>query len=175
MLRNNSLLDEFYVYWFDEPTEEQYDSLIEVNDAIKAGAPDIKILLTEQVEEKLKGHVDAWCPVLAYYVKDDLVERQKLGEEAWTYICCCPKGKRITLFIDHPATELRLWNWHTFKTGVNGILLWSTVYWTKKPKDTQNLQDPCKTKSAQFFFTHFNSYSTFNPTPFFRHRCYELG
>ena len=161
VLRNNSLLDEFYVYWFDEPEEKDYDYVIEGNDAIKAGAPDIKILLTEQVEDKLKGHVDAWCPVFSNYVKDDLVERQKLGEEAWTYVCCCPTGKRITLFIDHPATELRLWNWHSFKTGVNGILMWATVYWTKKPKDTQNLQDPCKTKSAQFFFTHFNSYSSF--------------
>ena len=158
MLRNNSLLDEFYVYWFDEPEESEYDYGIEGNDAIKAGAPDIKILLTEQVDEKLKGHVDAWCPVFSNYVKDDLVERQKLGEEAWTYVCCCPKGKHITLFIDHPATELRLWNWHSFKTGVNGILMWAAMYWTR---NTTVLQDPCKTKSAQFLFIYFNSYSSF--------------
>ena len=142
VLRNNSLLDEFYVYWFDEPEESDYDHVIEGNDAIKRGGPDIKILLTEQVEEKLKGHVDAWCPVFANYVKGDLVERQKLGEEAWTYVCCCPTGNRITLFIDHPAAELRLWSWHTFKNNVDGLLLWATTYWSR---NLTVLQDPCKT------------------------------
>lgn len=143
LLRNISMLNETYVYWFDEPTEEDYDAVIAGNDAIKRGGPDIKILLTEQVEDKLKGHVDAWCPVFTNYVKEDLMERQKLGEEAWTYVCCCPNGKRITLFIDHPADELRLWIWHSFKNNINGVLLWQTVYWTR---NYTHMQDPCKTK-----------------------------
>lgn len=140
-LKNNGLLDEMYVYWFDEPEEEDYDHVIEGNDAIKRGGPEIKILLTEQVEEKLIGHVDVWCPVFVYYVKEDLMERQKHGEEAWTYVCCCPTGKRITLFIDHPADELRLWSWHAFKTNLDGLLLWQTTYWTR---NYTILQDPCK-------------------------------
>ena len=131
LLKKNGLLDDMYIYWFDEPTEDDYNYVIDGNDAIKRGGPNLKVLLTEQVEEKLKGHVDAWCPVLSNYVKNDLVERQKLGDEAWTYICCCPNGKRISLFIDHPATELRLWIWHSFKNSVNGILLWETVYWSR--------------------------------------------
>lgn len=141
LLRNNSLLDEFYVYWFDEPTEDEYDYVIEGNDAIKEGGPDIKVILTEQVEDKLKGHVDAWCPLLGNYVKENLVERQKLGEEAWTYICGNPSGRRITPFIDHPATDLRLWCWHSFKNNIDGMLYWSTMYWTK---NYTNMQDPCK-------------------------------
>lgn len=141
LLKESGLLDEMYVYWFDEPEEENYDEVIEWNDEIKKSAPDLKILLTEQVEDKLKGHVDAWCPVFSNYVKDDIVARQKLGEEAWTYVCCCPKGKRITLFIDHPATELRLWNWHSFKNSVNGVLLWEMAYWSR---NFTMKQDPCK-------------------------------
>ena len=136
LLKKNGLLDDMYIYWFDEPTEDDYDYIIEVNDAVKRGGPNLKILLTEQVEEKLKGHVDAWCPVFSRYVKDDLVERQKLGDEAWTYVCCCPKGRRITLFIDHPATELCLWIWHSFKNAVNGILIWETVYWSRSTTRT---------------------------------------
>ena len=154
LLKKNGLLDDMYIYWFDEPTEDDYDYVIDGNDAIKRGGPNLKVLLTEQVEEKLKGHVDAWCPVLSNYVKDDLVERQKLGDEAWTYICCCPNGKRITLFIDHPATELQLWIWHSFKNSVNGILLWETVYWSRNYSSYSVLQDPCKMDKRQnlYFF-----------------------
>ena len=141
ILKDNNLLSEFYVYWIDEPSEADYDRIIEGNTAIKEGSPEIQILLTEPVVDKLKGYVDAWCPPFVNYVKEDIVERQKLGEEAWTYLCCCPKEKRITLLIDHPASELRLWNWHSFKNNIAGILIWQVMYWTRNYTD---MRDPCK-------------------------------
>jgi hypothetical protein len=52
------------------------------------------------------------------------------------------------LFIDHPATELRVWLWQTWQRRINGILVWQTNYWTSsaaypEPQHPQNpYQDP---------------------------------
>ena len=77
ILKELGLIDTFYSYWFDEPEESDYDYIVQVNNIIHAGAPKFKILLTEQVEDKLIGHVDAWCPHLSNYNKEKCDERIK--------------------------------------------------------------------------------------------------
>ena len=76
-LKELGLLDTFYSYWIDEPAESDYDYIVKMNSLIHEDAPDLKILLTEQVEDKLIGHVNAWCPYLGNYDKDKMAERMK--------------------------------------------------------------------------------------------------
>jgi len=147
-LRAKSWLDEAYVYWFDEPEPRDYQFVMNGFAKLKAAAPDINRMLTEQVEPNLVGGPNIWCPVTYNYKHEPAEERRKNGEKIWWYICCGPKAPYCTLFIDHPGTELRVWLWQTWQRKIDGILVWQTNYWTSsaaypKPNQPQNpYQDP---------------------------------
>jgi len=68
--------------------------------------------------------------VTASYSPEDCSARQKEAEQVWWYVCTGPKAPYCTLFIDHHAIEMRMWLWQTWKYGVDGVLIWSTNYWT---------------------------------------------
>ena len=148
-----NLLDKAYIYWFDEPEKKDYDFIVETNKLIKKAAPKIDILLTEQPEPELYGHVDIWCPLLSNYDHDVADQRRKKGEKFWWYICTVPKAPYPTLFIDHDAVELRTWIWMSWKYNIEGILIWNTNYWTSNaaypsPKLQNPYQDPMSYKSG---------------------------
>ncbi|NLH99654.1 MAG: DUF4091 domain-containing protein [Chthonomonadales bacterium] len=129
-LEQNGWLDKAYVYWYDEPEDADYPVVLEGSARLKRYFPKIKRMLTEQFEEPLFGSVDLWCPITPEYREDRARARQKLGEEVWWYVCTCPKEPYCTLFIDHPAIELRMWLWQTWQRGIQGILIWETTWWT---------------------------------------------
>jgi hypothetical protein len=129
-LEANGWLDNAYVYWFDEPAPRDYEFVKDGMELIHRAAPKITRLLTEQPEPELYGSVDRWCPVTRNYNHERAEERRKAGEHFWWYVCTGPKEPYCTLFIDHYATEMRLWLWQTWKYKVNGILVWQTNYWT---------------------------------------------
>ncbi len=64
------------------------------------------------------------------------------GERFWWYICTGPKAPYCTLFIDHPATELRVWLWQTWQRNISGILIWQTNYWTSEAAYPDSFQNP---------------------------------
>jgi hypothetical protein len=58
------------------------------------------------------------------------VELSAKGRELWSYLCTGPKSPWVTLFIDHPAVNLRIWPWMSYKWGLRGLLVWRANYWT---------------------------------------------
>ena len=147
-LRAKGRLDEAFIYWFDEPDPKDYAFVNNGFAKLKAAAPDINRMLTEQVEPNLVGGPNIWCPVTYNYKHEPAEERRKSGEKFWWYFCCGPKAPYCTLFIDHPGTELRVWLWQTWQRKIDGILVWQTNYWTSsaaypEPQHPQNpYQDP---------------------------------
>jgi len=143
-LRAKGWLDEAYVYWFDEPSPKDYEFVSNGFAKLKAAAPDINRMLTEQVEPKLAGGPNIWCPVTPNYKHEAAEQRRRHGEKFWWYVCTGPKAPYCTLFIDHPGTELRVWLWQTWKNKVEGILVWQTNYWTSTAAfpDSKNPQNP---------------------------------
>jgi hypothetical protein len=129
-LEANGWLDKAYVYWFDEPSPRDYDFVKDGMSLIHRAAPKITRLLTEQPVPELYGSVDLWCPVTYNYNHEIAEERRESGEHFWWYVCTGPKEPYVTLFIDHYATEMRLWLWQTWKYKVEGILIWQSNYWT---------------------------------------------
>ncbi len=129
-LRENGWLGAAFTYWFDEPDPKDYEFVVDGMKRIKAAAPGIKRLLTEQPEPQLQGHVEIWCGLTPEWSREKVAARKAAGEEVWWYICCAPKAPYVTEFIDHPGTELRLWPWQSWQYGVTGILIWETLYWT---------------------------------------------
>ena len=145
-LREKGWLPYAYVYWFDEPDPKDYAFVMNGFRKLKEAAPDLTRMLTEQVEPDLVGGPNLWCPITPEYRHDRAEERRKAGDRFWWYVCCGPKAPYCTLFIDHPATELRVWLWQTWQRRIDGILVWSVNYWTSgtaytDPKRPQNPYD----------------------------------
>ncbi|MCX5675350.1 MAG: DUF6067 family protein [Planctomycetota bacterium] len=129
-LREKGWIKYAYVYWFDEPDKKDYAFVMNGFRKLKEAAPDLRRMLTEQVEAELVGGPNLWCPVTPNYNPARADQRRRAGEHFWWYVCCGPKAPYATLFIDHPATELRVWLWQTWQRGIDGILIWSVNYWT---------------------------------------------
>ncbi|MEA3367918.1 MAG: DUF4091 domain-containing protein, partial [Planctomycetota bacterium] len=129
-LREKGWLKYAYVYWFDEPAPRDYAFVINGFRKLKQAAPDLARMLTEQVEPDLVGGPNLWCPVSHNYDHEAAEKRRAHGDRFWWYVCCGPKTPHAGLFIDHPATELRVWLWQTWKRRIEGVLVWSTNYWT---------------------------------------------
>ena len=141
-LREEGWLDYAYIYWFDEPEPKDYEFVSRGFHRLKAAAPAIHRMLTEEIHEQLIGGPDIWCPLTPMYREEDARARQALGEKIWWYVCTGPKAPFVTLFIDHPGTEMRVWLWQTWQRKIDGILIWATNYWTSPEAYPDSLQNP---------------------------------
>ena len=146
-LEEKGWLEKAYIYWFDEPAPKDYEFVKAGMEEIKLGGPKLQRMLTEEPGEALYGSVDIWCPVLHNHHPEVCQARQKQGERIWWYVCCGPKAPYPGLFIDHNAIDLRIWLWMTWKWDVQGILVWTSNYWTSpcaypRPKIQNPWQDP---------------------------------
>lgn len=141
-LREKGWLDYAYVYWFDEPEPDDYEFVMNGFRKLKEAAPGINRMLTEQMEPELIGGPNIWCPVSHNYDYDKARARQAAGDTIWWYVCTGPKAPYATLFIDHPATELRVWLWQTWERSIEGVLIWQTNYWHSKEAYPDAPQNP---------------------------------
>ncbi len=140
--RGKGWLDMVYIYWFDEPAPRDYAFVRGGMERLRKYAPGFARMLTEQPEEGIIGCVDIWCPLTPH---DDPEIRQACfdrGERMWWYVCCGPKAPYCTLFIDHPATEFRVWLWQTWKRDITGILIWHSNYWHSSTAFPNSVQNP---------------------------------
>ena len=143
-LREKGWLNDAFVYWFDEPDPKDYAFVMNGFRKLKEAAPDIPRMLTEQVEPELIGGPNIWCPITPEFDMKAAEERRKAGDKFWWYVCTAPKAPYVTLFIDHPGTEMRVWLWQTWQRRIDGILVWETNYWTSSAAypDPEHPQNP---------------------------------
>ncbi|HIQ23409.1 MAG TPA: DUF4091 domain-containing protein [Planctomycetes bacterium] len=150
--RQKGWLDLIYVYWFDEPAPKDYEFVRKGFERLKRYAPGLRTMLTEEPVDALAGPVDIWCPITPRYDHRAAEKRRAEGERFWWYVCTAPKAPYCTLFIDHPATELRVWLWQTWQRKIDGILVWQATYWTSSaayPDEPQNpYEDPMGYRSG---------------------------
>ncbi|MBV9470901.1 MAG: DUF4091 domain-containing protein, partial [Abitibacteriaceae bacterium] len=141
-LEQKGWLNKAYIYWFDEPDTKDYPFVRAGMERIKKYAPKLTRMLTEEPGDALAGAVDLWCPITNNYDPQKAQQRQQAGDRVWWYVCTGPKAPYATLFIDHPAVELRTWLWQTWKYHVQGILVWESTYWTSPAAYPDTLQNP---------------------------------
>jgi hypothetical protein len=141
-LKEKGWLKYGYAHCFDEPRPEYYDFVMRGFKKLKRIIPDVKRLLTEQPEPELIGGPNIWVPVTSHYNEKNVETCKSAGDEFWWYICCSPVAPYCSIHIDHPATELRVWLWQTWKRGIKGIHHWNATFWTSQKKYTNSLQDP---------------------------------
>jgi hypothetical protein len=143
-LTEKGWLDEAFIYWFDEPSPDQYPFVMNGFEKLKRYCPRIDRMLTEQPEPQLEGGPNIYCVISNLYRPEAAQKRRAFGDKFWWYICTGPKAPYCTLFIDHPGTELRVWLWQTWQRNIEGILVWQTNYWTSTAAypDSRNPQNP---------------------------------
>jgi hypothetical protein len=141
-LAEKGWLEKGYVYWYDEPEPKDYPYVSEGMKLIKRGAPKVRRMLTEEPVPELYGDVDIWCPVESSLAPRATAARQAAGETIWWYVCGGPKAPWPGLFIDHSALDLRVWLWLTVKYNVQGVLIWTTNWWTSGAAFPDQPQNP---------------------------------
>jgi hypothetical protein len=141
-LRSRGWLEMAYVYWFDEPAPKDYEFVNRGMARLDKYAPGLQRMLTEEPRDELGGSVDIWCPLSRNYEHEAAEARREHGERFWWYVCTGPKAPYCTLFIDHPATELRVWLWQTWQRDIVGILVWQSNYWTSSAAFPDTPQNP---------------------------------
>ena len=148
-LEKLGVLENAYIYNFDEPEEKDYEFVAGEFAKLKKYAPKITRMLTEEpsetfdkILESQNASIDVWCPVSPNYSRESAsVEREK-GSRFWWYVCCFPKAPYCTEFIDHPLQELRLWHWQTYERDIKGCLVWSGNYWNSPTAFPDSFQNP---------------------------------
>ncbi len=147
-LRAAGLLDEAYVYTFDEPKPDS-PRVPEVTKLMHRADPQLRNLVV------LEDGVDAdgmttWLAdadiVCLRNVTFDAGEAEKLtaqGKDVWLYVSG-PEPPYPTLVIDYPAMAARILPWMCWKYGLKGLLYWCVNYWTTNP-----YQDPMNTTWQQ--------------------------
>lgn len=132
-LAENGWLGKEYIYWFDEPGEKDYPFVRDGMELIKRSAPGLTTFLTEnEPGPDIMDVTDITCTILHRVNPAKVREVTKNGGQYWSYICTGPKSPWISEFIDHDAINLRMWLWMSYAYRLNGILIWSTNYWTSR-------------------------------------------
>ncbi|HUS86635.1 MAG TPA: glycoside hydrolase domain-containing protein [Bacteroidales bacterium] len=145
-LKENGWLGKEYVYWFDEPGTADYPFVREGMETIRRGAPEITTFLTENDPgPEIMDVTDITCTI---WHRIDPAKAQEIvgrGQGYWSYLCTAPKSPWVSEFIDHDAINLRIWLWMSYSYRLDGILIWSTNYWTSRAgSPSWYLQDPWK-------------------------------
>ncbi|GHT39482.1 hypothetical protein FACS189427_13590 [Planctomycetales bacterium] len=149
-LKEKNWLDKAYVYWFDEPAAKDYKFVAQGTARLQHYADGLARMMTLMMSntgfldalDKEKTSVNIWCTVSNHFADDLAAQRRAKGERFWWYICTGPKEPYCTLFIDHPATELRVWHWQAFQRHIVGSLIWQTNYWTSDSAFPGGYQNP---------------------------------
>ena len=135
--------DKGYYHIVNEPqTFADYDIVAYLAQQTKANAPNVRILVSEQVEPSIHSNgsypgakIDLWMPTISNYQVERAHERQQHhGEEVWWYFLY---GDRPPLpnptVMDRPGVEARITPWLAWLERVEGLVYYATTDWSPDP------------------------------------------
>lgn len=129
-LAKNGWLGREYIYWFDEPDPKDYPFVREGMLNIRKNAPRLTRFITEhRPGPEIMDVSEIGCTIFDRVDPKAVADLAPKGRQFWSYLCTGPKSPWVTLFIDHPAVNMRMWLWMTYKWGLKGILVWRADYW----------------------------------------------
>jgi hypothetical protein len=141
-LRARGWLDRVFDYTYDEPPAEKLDEVRRRAADVRRAVPVVPRLVTHALDDKLRGAVDIWCPIVNFV--DDKPGNSKSpprsaygGERVWWYQACMSHGCNIvggayftgwpSYVVDAPAMSHRIFEWLTFRYRMGGELYYDTV------------------------------------------------
>jgi hypothetical protein len=149
-----------YVHIVNEPqTFDDYDVVAYLARMYKSAAPDVRLLLSEQVEAAIydnatygSAKIDIWMPTITNYEPIKSHERQKnYGEEVWWYYLYGDDPPLPNpILMSHPGVEARITPWLAWAERVDGLLHYSATDWSANPWENPNVTG--KDNGDAFFF-----------------------
>jgi hypothetical protein len=130
-LRERGWIDKAYVYTYDEAPRSAWPEVKKIAAAVKAAAPELKILQCLNQPEGVKaleGAVDVFDVYIAQYHRTGVASLQQRGTEVWLAVCCFPM-ERPNLFIEYPLVDARMMPMFCWKYGAQGFEYWSPNSW----------------------------------------------
>lgn len=119
-----------YIYWFDEPDPKDYPFVREGMLNIRRNAPRLTRFITEhRPGPEIMDVSEIGCTIFDRVDPKAVAALAPRGREFWSYLCTGPKSPWVTLFIDHPAVNMRMWLWMSYAWGLEGVLVWRADYW----------------------------------------------
>jgi hypothetical protein len=129
-LAGHGWLGREYIYWFDEPDPRDYPFVREGMLNIRKNAPRLTRFITEhRPGPEIMDVSEIGCTIFHRVDPKAVAALAPKGREFWSYLCTAPQSPWVSLFIDHPAVNMRMWLWMTYKWGLKGILVWRADYW----------------------------------------------
>ena len=132
-----------YYHIVNEPqTFVDYDIVAYLAQQTKAAAPNVRILVSEQIEPSIYNNttypgakIDVWMPTISTYEPEKSHDRQlNHNEEVWWYFLY---GDRPPLpnptVMDRSGLEARITPWLAWLERVEGLVYYSTTDWTPNP------------------------------------------
>lgn len=132
-----------YYHIVNEPqTLSDYDIVAYLAKQTKAAAPNVRIMVSEQVEASITNNatypnakIDIWLPTISNYEPEKSHNRQaNYNEEVWWYFLY---GDRPPLpnptIIDRAGLEARITPWLAWLERVDGLLYYATTDWNPSP------------------------------------------
>ncbi len=149
--------DAAYYHIVNEPqSDEDYTITGQISAFIEASAPQLRQLISEQVEEAIYNYpgakIDIWMPTISNYEPIKSHDRQKNhGEDVWWYYLYGDDPPLPNpILMSHPGIEARITPWLAWAERVRGILHYSATDWSPNPWDTPNVTG--KDNGDGFFF-----------------------
>jgi len=126
-------LDIYVQHLCDEPIRQNAESYRILAALVRKYAPRFRRIDANHYA-KLVGAVDVWVPQLNYYDQSYqfYCDRQKAGDEVWTYTCLNPTGTYPNRLIDYSLLKVRLLHWLNFRFKATGYLHWGWNQWSVK-------------------------------------------
>jgi len=160
-LRTHGLLQDAYIYTFDERGEDFFPVIKEYFGMVKERYPEIKTLTTAHIAQDPKVmadlNVDWNCPLTAVYDFDRAEACRKAGQEVWAYICLGPRYPYANWLADFPLIESRVIWWQAFHQKMDGFLYWGVNIWGREHNDAP--LDPSRFPFLDWSITSGGQYS----------------
>ena len=125
----------------DEPTDTNAKEYAALSSYIRGYMPGIPIVEATMSRE-LIGSIDIWCPQVQEFQAniDFFKERQKEGDQVWTYTCLIPGGKWLNRLLDMERLRQVYFGWAASKYDISGYLHWGLNQYHADPF-TQSVVD----------------------------------
>ena len=128
------ILENMFVYGFDEAPEICAQSLRNVYGAIKTKWPQLRTVATLNWLPAGDLPLDVWVLQYEFYNVTAAAQWVALGKQQWWYHCIEPSGTQyLNMFIERPLLMARLLFWLASANPVGGWLYYSTVMWRRHP------------------------------------------
>jgi hypothetical protein len=155
----------------NEPqTFADYDIVAYLSQETKAAAPNVRILVSEQVEPSIHSNttytgagIDVWVPTISNYQVERAHDRQaNHGEDLWWYFLYGdqPPLPNPTV-MDRTGVEARIVPWLAWLERVDGLLYYSTTDWSPNPWTDPWINDG--NGDGFLFYPPLDSTIAFNP------------